>query len=174
MSGSFFLLSVVLSGISVPGTTLRATGPSWVTATALAARVQEERGAIAHPAVGYRHGTPLVLAVVDVAGDGVETQVEVETALAYYRMAEAARQQGVTVSVISGFRSQEKQRELYRDYRRGRGHLASKPGHSNHQSGHALDLDTTQPGVKLWLKRNAWKFGFKRTVPSERWHWEHW
>jgi hypothetical protein len=51
--------------------------------------------------------------------------------------------------------------------------LAAKPGYSNHQSGSALDLNTSAPGVYAWLSKNAGKFGFKRTVPSEAWHWEY-
>jgi hypothetical protein len=47
------------------------------------------------------------------------------------------------------------------------GNLAAKPGYSNHQSGRALDLS-----VSSWLVNNAARFGFKRTVPSEAWHYE--
>jgi hypothetical protein len=28
--------------------------------------------------------------------------------------------------------------------------------------------------VYAWLVRNAKDYGFKRTVPSEKWHWEAW
>jgi hypothetical protein len=45
--------------------------------------------------------------------------------------------------------------------------LAAAPGYSNHQSGRALDLT-----VSSWLANNAARFGFKRTVPSEAWHYE--
>ena len=76
--------------------------------------------------------------------------------------------------MVSGYRTNEQQEELFRLFRRGRGPLAARPGTSNHQSGHALDLDMSLPGATRWLKRHARQFGFKRTVPSERWHWEHW
>ena len=39
---------------------------------------------------------------------------------------------------------------------------------------HALDLDTASAGVYAWLNANGARFGFKRTVPSEAWHWEWW
>ena len=173
MYGASLVLTVALSGLSVPGAALRASGVSWVTATALAARAQGELGVSAQPAVGYSAGRPYVLAVADVAGVG-PVQMEVGTLLAFRKMERAAARAGVRLLVVSGFRTQERQRELYRLFRRGQGPLASLPGHSNHQSGHAVDLDMSLPGVKLWLKRNARHFGFKRTVPSERWHWEHW
>lgn len=167
------LLTVALSGLSVPGTALQASGGSWVTATALAARIQSERGFQAHPAVGYRRGEPFVAAVVDLDAPG-QVQAEVGTALAFLRMADAAQREGVRLAVVSGFRTPEQQTELYRLYRRGSGPLASRPGMSNHQNGHALDLDMSLPGARAWMRRNARRFGFRRTVPSERWHWEHW
>ena len=89
-------------------------------------------------------------------------------------MCDVARHDGVDLAVVSGYRTNEQQEELFRLFRRGRGPLAARPGTSNHQSGHALDLDMSLPGATRWLKRHARQFGFKRTVPSERWHWEHW
>jgi LAS superfamily LD-carboxypeptidase LdcB len=99
--------------------------------------------------------------------------VEIDTAAAFERMRAAADAEGVTLRVVSGFRSMQKQRELYEGYRNG-GALAAVPGFSNHQSGHALDLNTFARGVYAWLVRNAASYGFKRTVPSEAWHWEAW
>ncbi|MCO5165485.1 MAG: D-alanyl-D-alanine carboxypeptidase family protein [Planctomycetes bacterium] len=94
------------------------------------------------------------------------------TADAFVRMREAARREGVRLRVVSGFRTQAEQEVLYRRYRQGRGNLAARPGHSNHQNGKALDLNTRDSGVLRWLNRNASRFGFRRTVPSEPWHWE--
>jgi len=48
-----------------------------------------------------------------------------------------------------------------------------KPGFSNHQNGRAFDFNTGIPSVYKWMVANAPKFGFVRTVPSERWHWEY-
>ncbi len=173
MSSLALLLTIALSGISVPGTALRASGPSWTTATALAARIHADRGLVARAAVGYRDSRPFVLAVVDLATQG-KVQAEVQTAAAFLHMRDAARHGGVDLAVVSGFRTQDQQEELFHLYQRGRGSLASRPGTSNHQSGHALDLDMSLRGAQRWLKRHARQFGFKRTVPSERWHWEHW
>lgn len=57
------------------------------------------------------------------------------------------------------------------------------PGSSGHQRGTAADLSTGMGTTKYsspnritkqyrWLSLNAWKYGFIRTVHSERWHWE--
>lgn len=55
------------------------------------------------------------------------------------------------------------------------------PKVSKHGDGIALDLNTGgrnnfQPlntSVYVWLSKNAYKFGFVRTVGSEEWHWEY-
>lgn len=121
-------------------------------------------------ASGYNKGRAMRICVTTVNGK----QVEVETAKAFVRMRDAAQRDGVNLVVVSGFRTMAKQRELYALYKRGKGNLAAPPGYSNHQSGHALDLNAKAPGVYSWLSRNGARFGFKRTVPSENWHWEKW
>lgn len=119
---------------------------------------------------GYRDGRPIQITVTLVDG----RPVEVHTAAAFERMRAAAARAGVRIRVVSGFRTLEHQRALFAAYRAGRGNLAAAPGHSNHQSGHALDLNVTAPGVLRWLEAHAREYGFRRTVPSESWHWEHW
>lgn len=61
------------------------------------------------------------------------------------------------------------------------------PGHSNHGSGIAIDLNTgsglssmikngqlTENGARYrWLCYNSWKYGFIRGVSSEEWHFEY-
>ena len=117
---------------------------------------------------GYRHGHPQAICVTKVDGHLVEQR----TAGHFRVLQEAARRDGVDLHVVSGWRSMAKQRSLYRDYLAGRGNLAAPPGFSNHQSGHALDLNDSARGVHAWLVANAADYGFRRTVPSERWHYE--
>ena len=122
---------------------------------------------------GYSAGVPFPITVVTVDGKPVETN----TANAYYVMAQAADQAGVTLEVRSGFRTMAKQTYLYNCYVNcncNNCNLAAKPGFSNHQSGHALDLNTSVGGVLSWLDANGATHGFSRTVPSESWHWEWW
>ena len=118
---------------------------------------------------GYQAGEPVRVKLTIIDGKPVEEQ----TAAAFRKMRAAARRDGVTLQIVSGFRTMDRQRELYDDYRAGRGNLAARPGHSNHQSGHALDLAVSAPKVRAWLEGHAASFGFQRTVPSEPWHWEH-
>ncbi len=122
---------------------------------------------------GYSSGTPFPITVVTVDGKPVER----DTANAYYVMAQAADKAGVTLKISSGFRTQAEQQYFYNCYINcncNNCNLAAKPGYSNHQSGHALDLNTSTPGVLSWLNANGATYGFKRTVPSEPWHWEWW
>jgi hypothetical protein len=122
---------------------------------------------------GYTKGKKTNIKVVKVDGKSVE----IRTANAYHVMAKAASKAGVEIRVVSGFRTMAEQEKLYSCYKKCNCNgcaLAAKPGYSNHQSGHALDLNTRAAGVLEWLKANAAKYGFKRTVPSEPWHWEWW
>jgi hypothetical protein len=131
-------------------------------------------------ATGYKRngspctgGIPFDIKVVSVDGE----KVEWKTANAYLKMAKAAQNKGIQIRVVSGFRTMAEQTYLYNCYINcncNNCNLAAKPGCSNHQSGHALDLNTSASGVYNWLDNHAAEFGFKRTVPSEEWHWEFW
>lgn len=125
------------------------------------------------PAMGYVNGAPVQISVVTVNGK----PVEVNTARAFEAMRRAAAREGVKIKVVSGFRTMAEQRHLYECYRSGdcnNGNYAAEPGYSNHQSGHALDLNTREDGVERWLRANAALYGFAATIVDEPWHWEFW
>ena len=124
-------------------------------------------------ATGYQNGNPFPITLVTVNGEKVERH----TANAYTVMARAAANDGVSLDIVSGFRSMAEQQYLYHCYVTcscNGCNLAAKPGYSNHQSGHALDLNTASAGVLSWLNNHGAHYGFHRTVPSEAWHWEWW
>lgn len=125
-------------------------------------------------------------------------EVEINTAKKYLEMKKAAREEGVYLSITSGYRSMESQIQIYNnryepDYQ-GSGNCGNKgenisgvfqtaakvsskgvaayPGCSNHQNGKALDISNSPRNVS-WLKRNGSRFGFYNTVRSENWHWEY-
>ena len=126
-----------------------------------------------HDDDGYRQGSRFDISVVTVDG----RPVEVDTANAYIAMQDAARRDGVSLRIVSGFRTNAQQQYLYGCYVNcncNSCNLAARPGHSNHQSGHALDLNTSDSGVLTWLNRHGDEYGFSATVPAERWHWEWW
>jgi LAS superfamily LD-carboxypeptidase LdcB len=129
------------------------------------------RDANADAVVGYRSGKRIEIEVTDV--DGVP--VEVVTARAFVKMRDAADKDGVYLQAWSGFRSNEKQAELYAQWKAGVGNPAAKPGFSNHQSGQAIDINLlgVPRATFAWLTKNASRYGFRRTVASEPWHWEY-
>ena len=141
---------------------------TWVLGILLA--LSMSRGmADARTVTGYSHGVAKKITLVEVGG----VELEAATAKAFRVMAKAARKVGVDIGIRSGFRSQEKQKLLYREYVKGWGNLAARPGYSNHQNGKALDIYITDYKVYEWLKQHAAKFGFRRTVRREAWHWEY-
>lgn len=104
-------------------------------------------------------------------------RLAMETVEPYAALVAAATQDGVLVTLNSGFRSYPEQKHLHDGFvRRLPGfNKAAKPGFSKHQNGIAFDLSV--PGgdgnpTYEWLKRNATAFGFVRTVSKEPWHWE--
>jgi hypothetical protein len=120
-------------------------------------------------ASGYRNGRRSQIEIVSVSG----AEVEMQTAQAFMEMRAAAAERGIDLWLQSGFRTRAEQAVLYRAWKKGRGNKAARPGHSNHQSGRALDIAVYSPGALAWLTRNATRFGFKRTVRGEPWHWEY-
>lgn len=120
-------------------------------------------------AVGYRKGKKFKIKIVTVDG----RDIEVKTARAYLAMRDAAAAQGVELQLNSGFRTNDDQQMFYLAYKAGIGARAARPGYSNHQSGSALDIDVWNYDHLVWLEANGARFGFKRTVVGEPWHWEY-
>lgn len=93
-----------------------------------------------------------------------------ECRAAYNEMAAAAAKDGVNLFIVSGYRSWATQDSLYRRYAAQDGTAAAdtysaRPGHSEHQTGLAMDLNSlsgsfanTKEGK--WLAANAHKYGF--------------
>jgi len=89
-------------------------------------------------------------------------------------MIAAAKADKVTLRVTSGFRTYAKQAELYKKFLIKKQPPTAKAGRSKHQSGIAVDFNVhMDKGAYEWMVKNAYRFGFVRTVPRERWHWEY-
>lgn len=84
--------------------------------------------------------------------------------------------------VVSGYRTQEKQRRLYDDkvaQYRGQGCSESEakelagqwvavPGYSEHQLGFAVDINGTTYDVYRWLQESSYKYGFIFRYPGNK------
>lgn len=85
-------------------------------------------------------------------------------------MFDKAREDGINLNVISGYRTSEKQNTLFNNSVKKNGiehalMYSAKMGHSEHQLGLAIDINTTQESFKntneyKWLKNNSYKYGF--------------
>ncbi|MBD2205814.1 M15 family metallopeptidase [Calothrix sp. FACHB-1219] len=122
-----------------------------------------------------------------------------EAVQAFMKMTYAAREVGVWIIPVSGFRTIEQQEKLFQNQikRRGSEQAAAKisapPGHSEHHTGFALDLtDGKSPKKDItlafentdayrWLTKHAQEFGFELSFPPnnkqgvsfEPWHWRY-
>lgn len=89
-----------------------------------------------------------------------------DVARAYDRLRTAARADGVTLVVVSGFRSDAEQAVLFA--RNPDPRWVAPPGKSLHRLGTELDLGPA--AAYGWLARNAKRFGFVQRYSWEAWH----
>jgi D-alanyl-D-alanine carboxypeptidase len=98
-----------------------------------------------------------------------------EVAAQVDRMATDASAAGIFLTVLSGYRSYATQEQTYnnfvaRDGEERANQYSAKPGHSEHQTGLAVDFDDGQgralyncfadTAAGQWLAANAWQYGF--------------
>ena len=76
------------------------------------------------------------------------------------KMIDTAKEEGINLFVISGYRTHEKQNTEFIANR-----SASKPGHSEHELGLSVDFNLSNISFEKtkqyeWLKQNSYKYGF--------------
>ena len=95
---------------------------------------------------------------------------------ALQQMFAAAKAEGMNLFVKSGFRSFATQKSLYNGYVRRDGAAAAdrysaRPGHSEHQTGLAFDINKADSSFAgspeaVWLAENCYKYGFIIRYPQ--------
>jgi LAS superfamily LD-carboxypeptidase LdcB len=135
--------------------------------------------------------------------NGVKIQVVKKYFEPLMKMLLAAKQDGVILKLNDGYRSYEKQLDIRRrflkdnyksDYEVNNDEflastkaspqstyfkpLVAPPGYGFHHYGISFDIQCKAGGLQpndsyKWLLKNAFTYGFVRTVPSEDWHWEY-
>jgi hypothetical protein len=95
-------------------------------------------------------------------GEGMRPDV----AAAFDRMAAAARGAGISLLVVSGFRSDAEQAALFAAHPDPT--WVAPPGHSLHRC--ATELDLGPESAYAWLASNASRFGFVQRYSWEAWH----
>ena len=101
----------------------------------------------------------------------------------FEKMSKDAKEEGLNIIAVSTYRSYFYQRELYNNYVKTMGVkkalLASaKPGHSEHQTGLAVDVMGSNGDYNKfenskefkWMKNNAYKYGFILRYPKGKEH----
>ncbi|SBO42331.1 D-alanyl-D-alanine carboxypeptidase family protein [Cyanobium sp. NIES-981] len=141
----------------------------------------------------YPEAEPSLLVSV---GTGLELHRDAAEAL--LAMLRAADRDGVSLEVLSAFRSQDLQKDIFFGVKaernqnaRERAEVSAPPGFSEHSTGYAVDLgDARLPQTNLstgfeetpayrWLERNAARYHFTLSFPRdnaqgvsyEPWHW---
>ncbi|MDO9355079.1 MAG: transglycosylase SLT domain-containing protein [Solirubrobacteraceae bacterium] len=89
-----------------------------------------------------------------------------DVALAFDRMAAAARGAGLSLVIVSAYRSDAEQAELFRRHPDPK--WVARPGTSLHRLGTELDLGPN--AAWSWLAANSTKFGFLKRYSWEAWH----
>ena len=99
---------------------------------------------------------------------------------AFRKMAEDAEDDGIYLYIVSGFRSYSLQDSIYHNFVSERGvagadRVSAKPGHSEHQTGLAMDINSTafsfaDTAEGHWLGRNCYKYGFIIRYPQGKEH----
>ena len=119
-------------------------------------------GAAAGGGVGMASGGGYSGPLVYRDGEGMRPDV----AAAYDQMAAAARGDGIVLVVVSGFRSDAEQAELFAAHPDPT--WVAPPGHSLHRC--ATELDLGPDAAYGWLAANAARFGFVQRYSWEAWH----
>ena len=100
-----------------------------------------------------------------------------KTALnAYYELKNDAQKEGLSFTIVSDFRPYSSQKRIYNNYvaRDGKAEAdrySARPGHSEHQTGLAFDLNSLSQSFEntpegKWLAENCYKYGFIIRYPK--------
>lgn len=141
----------------------------------------------------FAEATTLVVAERNASGR--EFELTPAAAAAWQAMRDAAAADGVTLQLVSAFRSIARQHEIVAaKLARGQSldailQVSAAPGFSEHHTGRAVDIGTPdspaleeafeQTPAFAWLQANAARFGFVLSFPRgnacgylyEPWHW---
>ena len=150
--------------VTQPDVTVDPNEPRVVGVSAKGYQIVEEKG------LTYVNGVLIVNKTYGVPEDYGSGDLTPECKAAFSELVAGAAADGIEIFMLSGFRSFETQTGLYNRYVARDGQAAAdtysaRPGHSEHQTGLALDVNSiayafadTPEGQ--WLAANAHKYGF--------------
>lgn len=102
--------------------------------------------------------------------------VQPEAMDAFYDMQAAAASEGISLWILSSYRSYDDQEVIYNRYvaqdgRDAADTYSSRPGHSDRQTGYTFDLNSLEQDFQYdpagqWLEKNCYKYGFIIRYPK--------
>jgi D-alanyl-D-alanine carboxypeptidase len=108
--------------------------------------------------------------------DGKSYQLKQNALDAFITMSDAAKSEGLSLRIISAYRSNSYQANLYQKYKNNNGQTAAdrfsaRPGHSEHETGLAIDINDVAQAFEntkefAWLSENAHKYGYVLRYPE--------
>ncbi len=108
--------------------------------------------------------------------EGYDPGIRKEAADALAEMQEAAAAEGISLFVVSGYRSYQTQKTVYagwadRDGEEQADTYSSRAGHSDHQTGYTFDLNSLEQSFAytkegIWLAEHCDEFGFIIRYPE--------
>lgn len=108
-----------------------------------------------------------------------------EARIALEIMAKEAINQGISIKACSAYRSYDYQEEVYlrkktdmvtlEEYQIERDRVSARPGHSEHQTGLAVDINETEQSFEntpagRWLAENSYHYGYILRYPKGKEH----
>jgi len=108
--------------------------------------------------------------------DGKEYILNEEALNAFIQMSDTAKVKGLSLRIISAYRSNSYQERLYGKYKEKNGQAdadrySARPGHSEHETGYGIDINDVSQAFENtdefdWLQENAHLFGFILRYPK--------
>ena len=98
----------------------------------------------------------------------------------FKKMCEAAKKDNINLKSVSAYRSYSTQEKIYKNYVSKDGQekadtYSARPGHSEHQTGLAVDINTASSSAHFentkeyaWLIKNSYKYGFILRYPLDK------
>ena len=118
-----------------------------------------------------------LVAISDELGGG---KMNVDAYDHFKEMCEDAKKDNITLKSVSAYRSYSTQKNIYNNYVKKDGKekadtYSARPGHSEHQTGLAVDINTASSSAHFentkeydWLIKNSYKYGFILRYPQDK------
>ena len=129
----------------------------------------------------YQKFIPNDLVVIDSKYSTGKKLVKKEVKDNFEKLSQDAKTLGLTIKIESAYRDFEYQKKLYENYKKKYGieyadNCSARPGHSEHQTGLAIDVCGSNGDYNLfeksqeflWMSQNAHKYGFILRYPKDK------